>query len=135
MENPLATAANVLVIDDAPGIRSVLKQALARAGHSCVGAADATEGIECARAARPDVIVLDIELPDGDGRDVMAALRKDPGMADVPVLVISGNIDHYRRMTALEAGADDVVEKPFDSVMLERKLSWMVAKRRAAADS
>lgn len=126
---------SVLVIDDEPGIRNVLKRALTRAGHACVGAADAAEGLEYARASRPDVIVLDIDLPDGDGRDVMNALRGDPETSHIPVLVISGNVDHYRRMAALDAGAEDVVEKPFDSVLLERKLTWMVTKAKAARDS
>ena len=84
------------------------------------------------RVANPEVIVLDIDLPDGDGRDVIAALRRDPLTANVPVLMISGNVDHYRRMQALEAGAADLLEKPFDSVMLERRLNWMVIKARAA---
>ena len=98
----------------------------------CVSAGSAAEGIEYARVANPEVIVLDIELPDGDGRDVIAALRRDPLTANVPVLMISGNVDHYRRMQALEAGAADLLEKPFDSVMLERRLNWMVIKARAA---
>jgi DNA-binding response OmpR family regulator len=124
---------NVLVIDDDPGIRSALCRVLQRAGHACVAAADAAEGLEMARASRPDLILLDIELPDCDGRDVMGQLRMNPMMADVPVIVISGYVDHYVRIQALEAGAQDVVEKPFDPVMLERRLSWVVAKCRAAA--
>ena len=133
--NPLAGHATVLVIDDDAGIRSVLKRALTRAGHACLGAADAAEGLEYARSSRPDVIVLDIGLPDGDGRDVMNTLRNDPEMSHIPVLMISGNVDHYRRMAALDAGAEDVIEKPFDSVLLERKLTWMVTKSRAARDT
>jgi DNA-binding response OmpR family regulator len=124
---------HVLVIDDDPGIRSVLCRVLQRAGHACVTAAGAAEGLDMASSSRPDLILLDIELPDSDGRDVMGQLRANPMIADVPVIVISGYVDHYVRMQALEAGAQDVVEKPFDPVMLERRLSWVVAKCREAA--
>lgn len=127
--------ANVLVIDDDPAVRSAICRVLRRAGHECVTAADAGEGLDRARELRPDVILLDIELPDADGRDVMGSLQSDPSVADIPVIVISGNVDHYRRMQALEAGAEDVVEKPFDAKMLERKLTWVVFKRRSAADA
>lgn len=127
--------ATVLVIDDDPCIRGALKRVFTRAGHACLSAAAAGEGVEYAKALRPDAIVLDIELPDGDGRDVIAALRGDPETSHVPVLVISGNVDHYRRMAALDAGADDVMEKPFDATILERKVSWMVSKRRSRNDA
>ena len=125
-------AMSVLVIDDDPGIRSVLCRVLQRAGHECVTAAGAGEGIDRARESRPDLILLDIDLPDADGRDVMGLFAANPAMAGVPVIVISGYVDHYVRMQALEAGAQDVVEKPFDPVMLERRLSWVVSKARAA---
>ena len=128
-------SATVLVIDDDASVRGALKRIFTRAGHACVAAGAAGEGMEYAKAARPDAIVLDIDLPDGDGRDVMAALRSDPETSHVPVLMISGNVDHYRRMAALDAGADDVMEKPFDLGMLERKVEWMVSKKRSAASN
>ena len=127
------TAATILVIDDDPLVRSAICRALRAVGHGCVAAADAAQGLEQARETRPDVIVLDIGLPDTDGRDLLYRLRGDPSVSDIPVVVVSGDIDQYRRMQALEAGAEDVVEKPFDAVMLERKLSWLVSKRRMAA--
>lgn len=128
----LATeAVNILVIDDDPGIRSVLCRVFKRAGHACVTAAGAAEGLDMAHASRPDVILLDLDLPDSDGRDVIGQLRANPMMADVPVIVISGRVDQYVRMQALEAGAHDVVEKPFDPVLLEHRLSWAVSKYRA----
>lgn len=128
-------SATVLVIDDDPTIRGALKRVFTRAGHSCLSASAAGEGFEFAKALRPDAIVLDIDLPDGDGRDVMTALRGDPETSHVPVLMISGNVDHYRRMAALDAGADDVMEKPFDALILERKVAWMVSKMRARNDA
>jgi two-component system, OmpR family, KDP operon response regulator KdpE len=133
-EWPLQNA-TVLVIDDDPCVRGALKRVFTRAGHACLSASAAGEGIEYAKVLRPDAIVLDIDLPDGDGRDVVALLRGDPETSHVPVLIISGNVDHYRRMTALDAGADDVMEKPFDAAMLERKVSWMVSKKRAKNDA
>lgn len=120
----------VLVIDDDPQIRSVLRRVLGRAGHTCLTAAGAAEGLDLAAASRPDLILLDIGLPDADGRDVMDELHANPRTADVPVIVISGHVDQYVRIQALEAGAQDVVEKPFDPVLLEHRVSWMVSKSR-----
>jgi DNA-binding response OmpR family regulator len=124
-------AATVLVIDDDPCIRGALKRAFSQAGHACLAAGAAGEGMEYARSARPDAIVLDIDLPDGDGRDVVAALKNDPATSHVPVLVISGNVDEYRRLAALDAGAHDVMEKPFEWPLLARKVEWMVSKMRS----
>lgn len=127
------STATILVIDDDPLVRSAICRALRAVGHGCVAAADAAEGLDRARETQPDVIVLDIGLPDADGRDLLARLRVDRSVADIPVVVVSGDVDQYRRMQALEAGAEDVVEKPFDAIMLERKLSWLVSKRRIDA--
>lgn len=121
-------SARILVIDDDPHIRTILRRVLERAGHDCVTAAGAAEGLHLAGASRPDLILLDIGLPDADGRDLMDRLRLNPETADVPVIVISGNVDQYVRIQALEAGAQDVVEKPFDPVLLEHRVSWVVEK-------
>ena len=125
--------ARIVVIDDDPFVSSALTRFLRRSGHHCVTADDAPEGMDEVRSSVPDAVVLDIALPGGDGRDVLSALRRDPSLENVVFLVLSGEIDQYRRMQALTAGADEVLEKPFDPHMLERRLVHMVAKKRAAA--
>ena len=101
----------VLVIDDDPHLLRALRITLRAAGHDVVTASDGRTALQLAAAVPPDVIVLDLGLPDLDGTEVLAALR--PAYAG-PVLVLSARADSQDKVHALDAGADDYVTKPFD---------------------
>ncbi len=106
----VAEAATILVVDDDPEIREVLTIALTLAGHVTHEAADGAAALQMAEAVRPDLVVLDIGLPERDGLDVCRELRaKGP----VPVLFLSARGDEIDRVLGLEMGADDYVTKPF----------------------
>lgn len=120
----------LLVVDDEPMIHTMLQRCFGRAGYAYVGALDGQEGLDKAREIRPDVILLDVTMPGLDGRDVLDALQRDPELKDVPVVVITAAADHLSRLCVLQSGALEVVEKPFDPVILQRRLGWILEKRR-----
>ena len=112
----------VLVIDDDPQLLRALRITLRAAGHDVDTAPDGRTALHRAAAAPPDVIVLDLGLPDLDGTEVLAGLR--PSYTG-PVLVLSARADSQDKVRALDAGADDYVTKPFD-------MSELLARLRAA---
>jgi two-component system KDP operon response regulator KdpE len=116
----------VLVIEDDPGMQRALGLNLAARGYQVATAADGTTALNEAAAAPPDVIVLDLGLPDLDGMDIIRAIR---GYAQTPIIVLSGRTGSADKVDALEAGADDYVTKPFDINELVARLH--AATRRA----
>jgi two-component system KDP operon response regulator KdpE len=101
----------VLVVDDDPQISRALRVTLRAAGYDVVNAPDGRTALRAAAAEHPDLIVLDLGLPDLDGTQVLAGLR--PWFTN-PVLVLSARADSHDKVGALDAGADDYVSKPFD---------------------
>ena len=120
----------VLVVDDEPTLRRTLSILLRARGYDVVAAADGRGALAAASAEHPDVVVLDLGLPDLDGVDVVRQLR---GWTPVPVLVLSGRLDARQKVAALDAGADDYVTKPFDVEELLARVR-AVARRHAAAE-
>ncbi|WP_338544376.1 response regulator [Pseudomonas benzopyrenica] len=102
--------AHVLVIDDEPQIRKFLRISLAAQGYQVSEAATGTEGLAQAALGQPDLVILDLGLPDRDGQEVLAELRE---WSAVPVLVLSVRADEREKVRALDAGANDYVTKPF----------------------
>jgi two-component system KDP operon response regulator KdpE len=100
----------VLVIDDEPQILRALRINLSVRGYEVRTAATGAEALRAAADFRPDVVVLDLGLPDMSGIDVLGGLR---GWSSVPVLVLSARTDAFDKVAALDAGADDYVTKPF----------------------
>jgi CheY-like chemotaxis protein len=80
---------NILIVDDSRFLRQANERALARAGHSVVGASDGEEGLRLAKQSSPDLVVLDMMLPCLSGPDVLHGLRKDPETAEIPVMVLT----------------------------------------------
>jgi two-component system KDP operon response regulator KdpE len=117
----------VLVVDDEPALRRTLAILLRARGYEVVSAADGRSGLAAVPAEHPDVVVLDLGLPDLDGVDVVRSLR---GWSPVPILVLSGRLDARQKVAALDAGADDYVTKPFDVEELLARLR-AVARRHA----
>lgn len=106
----MSPPATVLVIDDEPQIRKFLRISLASQGYRVVEAATGQEGLAQAALAQPDLVVLDLGLPDLDGQDVLRGLRE---WSDVPVMVLSVRASEVQKVDALDGGANDYVTKPF----------------------
>jgi two-component system alkaline phosphatase synthesis response regulator PhoP len=102
--------ATVLVVDDEPKIARLLRDYLERAGFGVSVAHDGREALMRVRTERPDLVILDLGLPQLDGLDVTRALRRD---GDVPILMLTARDDEADRVAGLELGADDYVTKPF----------------------
>jgi CheY-like chemotaxis protein len=103
----------VLVIEDEESISGPLAEALNREGFNTEVATTAVDGLESAYERRPDVVLLDLMLPDGDGRDVWRELRR---RSDVPIIMLTARGLETDRVVGLELGADDYVVKPFSSM-------------------
>lgn len=106
----MTQTATLLVIDDEPQIRKFLRISLSSQGYKVVEAATGSEGLSQAALTRPDLVVLDLGLPDMDGQHVLRELRE---WSQVPVLVLSVRASEVQKVEALDAGANDYVTKPF----------------------
>jgi two-component system KDP operon response regulator KdpE len=119
----------VLVVDDDPQLTRALRIALRASGYEVATAADGRTALREAATQHPDLVVLDLGLPDLDGTEVLAGLR--PSFAG-PVLVLSARADSRDKVGALDAGADDYVSKPFDMGELLARLRAL--QRRAVSE-
>lgn len=106
------TAPHVLVVEDDPSVRGLLQTLLAAEGYEVAVASDGLAGLVKASSQRPALILLDLMMPDLGGVRVLEELRGDPGLADVPVIVVTGKIDAVPAMEQL-LGAENVFAKPF----------------------
>lgn len=100
----------ILVVDDEPQIHRFLKPALVAAGYRVAAATDGAQAIRMADSIRPAAIILDLGLPDMDGKDVIAAVRHS---AETPIVVLSARDRESEKIAALDIGANDFVNKPF----------------------
>lgn len=116
----------VLVVDDEPQIRTLLKATLARAGYNIVEASNAREALASKSIDKPDLVLLDLGLPDRDGLELVGALAAEPRSA---VLVISARDQTEQKVAALDLGADDYVTKPFDTEELLARVRASLRQR------
>ena len=100
----------ILIVDDEPKIVKLARDYLEQAGFRTVAAGYGRAALETARRERPDLIVLDLSLPEMDGIDVCRALRRD---SDVPIIMLTARVAEADRLIGLELGADDYITKPF----------------------
>jgi len=119
----------VLVVDDEPQIRRALRTSLEAHGYEVATVGTGDEGVVSAAEAQPDLVLLDLGLPDMDGTEVIRRIR---GFSDVPVIVLSVREQMTDKVAALDAGADDYVTKPFG--MEELLARARAAIRRAGPD-
>jgi two-component system alkaline phosphatase synthesis response regulator PhoP len=100
----------ILVVDDEPKITKLARDYLENGGFRVVTASDGDAALAMARHERPDLVVLDLNLPGMDGLDVCRALRRD---SDVPIIMLTARVEETDRLIGLELGADDYITKPF----------------------
>lgn len=124
----MTTSSRILVVEDDPEISHALDVSLTRAGYVVRLAATAAEALQSASLQAPDVVLLDISLPDGSGLNVCRALRE---WSRAPILVVSASDHEGQKVAALDAGADDYVVKPYGVPELLARIR--AAERRASA--
>ena len=127
-----ATFGNVpqlLIIEDDSAIRSALVRALSERGHGVETAPTGMEGLHSALEGEPDLILLDLGLPDVEGATLLKMLR---GVSQVPVVVITAQDDEQQIIRALDAGADDYVVKPFSADHLDARVRAVLRRATAA---
>ena len=105
--------ANIRVIEDEPDLLQVLEYNRTQAGHTVTGAALGNVGLECARREQPQLILLDLMLPDVSGTEVCRTLKERPETRGIPVIMVTARGEEIDRVVGFELGADDYVVKPF----------------------
>jgi two-component system alkaline phosphatase synthesis response regulator PhoP len=103
----------ILVVDDDREIVRLLRASLEQAGYQVLIAYDGETALHSLRRGRPDLVVLDLMLPDRDGWDVTRVMRGDKILAHTPIIMLTARVEHHDRIVGLELGADDYVTKPF----------------------
>lgn len=122
----------VLVIDDEPQIRRFLGISLGAQGYRVLEAATGQQGLDALQASPPDLVILDLGLPDMDGQEVLRELRR---RSAVPVVVLSVRSNEAEKVAALDAGANDYVSKPFGMQELSARLRALLRPRAAGETS
>ena len=126
----MPNVARVLVVDDEPKIVQLVRDYLERAGFAVSTARDGNEALMRARQERPDLIVLDLGLPELDGLEVTRRLRRDSG---VPIIMLTARHEETDKVVGLELGADDYVTKPFSPRELEARVRAVLRRQAAGA--
>lgn len=122
----------ILVVDDEPDALEVVGFKLREAGFAPVFATDGAKALAAVRAERPDLIVLDLMLPEIDGLEVCKILRRDPATVSIPILMLTAKAAEMDRVVGLELGADDYVTKPYSPRELVLRIRKLL--KRAQAD-
>jgi DNA-binding response OmpR family regulator len=118
----------ILVVEDEPKLLGVVRDYLERDGYRVLTAADGREALDRFRSSRPDLIVLDLMLPEMDGMEVCRRIRRD---SDVPIIMLTARAEEVDELLGLELGADDYVTKPFSPRMLLARVRTVLRRARA----
>jgi two-component system alkaline phosphatase synthesis response regulator PhoP len=132
METGRTMAQNrVLIVDDEPRITEVLRVYLERDGFQVASAASGKQAVERAADYKPDIIILDLNLPDIDGLEVCRTIRKT---SNIPIIMLTGRGEEIDRIVGLEIGADDYVTKPFSAREVVARVRAVLRRQGQAAD-
>jgi len=125
----------ILVVDDEPDLLELVRFNLSQAGYEVETAETGMDGIEKARRRHPDLLVLDVMLPDLPGTEVCRRVRADSELSGLPVLMLTARSEEIDRVVGLELGADDYVTKPFSPRELILRVQAILRRTRGAAES
>ncbi len=129
-ETPTGPVQSVLVVDDAGDIHDLVEARLRPEGVAIQHAFDAERALAAARASRPDLVLLDLELPGASGLELCRRFKADPDLAAIPVIFLTGTVDVDVKVQAFDAGAIDYVVKPFDAVELRARVRSALRTKR-----
>jgi two-component system alkaline phosphatase synthesis response regulator PhoP len=118
----------LLIVEDDPDIAALVAHYAAKAGYEVERVASGTEGLARVRSGRPDLVILDLMLPGLSGLLVCEAMRADPELAAIPIIMLTARADETDRVTGLELGADDYVTKPFSPKELVARVGALLRR-------
>jgi two-component system cell cycle response regulator DivK len=123
------SSATILNIEDNIDNRMLIRRVLMAEGYKIVEAGNAGEGLEVLRSLHPDLILMDINMPDMDGYSLTARIRSIPGFENVPIVALTANVMRGDREKSLEAGCDGYIQKPIDIDLLPQQVERYLRKR------
>lgn len=115
----------VLLVEDNSSVRELIHVLLEGEGYEIIEAVDGVDGLKKAETTRPDLMILDLMMPDVDGETVLTEIERNPDLSDIPILVVSGRyeaLDHLRETL----GADNVFPKPFEPTKLMDRIGALI---------
>ena len=121
----------ILIADDEPDILEFLGYNLRKEGFTVLSARNGAEAVKVARDENPDLIILDIMMPEMDGIDACQTLRQDPALKDVFVMFLTARGEDYSQVAGFESGADDYVKKPVKPQVLISRIRAMMRRKMA----
>ncbi len=122
-------SATILNIEDNFDNRLLIRRVLMAEGYEVVDAGNAGEGLEALKSLHPDLILMDINMPDMDGYSLTARIRSLPGFESVPIVALTANVMRGDREKSLEAGCDGYIQKPIDIDLLPQQVERYLRKR------
>jgi len=130
--NEGTSKAKITIIDDEKELVATIKEFLEARDYDISFAHGGKTGLEVIKKERPDIIILDITMPEMDGRDVLVALKKeaDPALQNIPVIMLTGKGEQFDRDYGIELGAYEYLPKPYESHLLLRQISRIMDKKR-----
>ena len=120
--------ARILVADDDVDIRELVEFKLSTLGHEVVAVGDGAAAIDACQAHRPDLAVLDVMMPGVSGLDAIRAIRADPALADLPVILLTARAQESDVETGFDSGADDYITKPFSPRELASRVQALLSR-------
>ena len=122
----------ILVVDDDREIVRLVRTYLEKSDYEVLVAYDGETALHILRRERPDLVLLDLMLPDRDGRDVTRVVRGDAGLAAMPIIMLTARVEDHDKIVGLELGADDYVTKPFNPGEVVARVRAVLRRRRAS---
>ena len=123
----------ILLIDDDPDLVNAVRMILESKNYNVAAAFGGIEGLEKAKTENPDLIVLDVMMPDKDGYSVCKELKSDPQLRSIPVILLTAVVSHisttrFTQQMGLETDADDYIDKPVEPDVLVKRIETLIAK-------
>ncbi|MDL1909869.1 response regulator [Chloroflexi bacterium CFX6] len=129
---PTDEKATVLYVEDNPDNRLLIRRILLSENYGLLEANDAQEALEVLKTNKPDLILMDINMPDMDGYTLTAKIKTTPGFERIPILALTANVMRGDKEKSLEAGCDGYIQKPVDFDELLREIERFLARRTNA---
>ncbi len=124
------TSQQILVVDDDKSIIKIVQAYLEQAGYHVLTAYNGTSALHILHSEKPDLLILDLMLPDRDGWDITSSIRNDKRLATLPIIMLTARVDDSDKIVGLELGADDYVTKPFNPREIVARVRALLRRRQ-----